>query len=124
MLKGRTALIVEEEFLIALDIQRMLENAGAGQTLFARTAAEATLLCTNRSDIAVAVIELRRHDAATRELLESLRAATIPIVLITSDAALPQAPGLFQVSDLALVIKPVPEDALANALRQALRQQS
>ncbi|MGB3339529.1 MAG: hypothetical protein WBA73_20310 [Devosia sp.] len=119
MLNGRTALIVEEEFLIALDLQRMLENEGAGHTLFARSAIEAEQLHAYWPDLAVAIIEVRRHDTAVRQLIESLRTAAIPVVLITSDVAVHRDPGLGQ-TDLAVVIKPVPEDAMAKAIRQAL----
>ena len=119
MLNGRTALIVEEEFLIALDLQRMLENQGVGHTLFARTVAEAEQLQPRWEDLAVAIIEIRSHDAEVYRLIESLRAAAIPVVLITSDIAFGSgsAPNL---SDLAVVIKPVPEDGMANAIRHAM----
>jgi two-component SAPR family response regulator len=118
MLNGRTALIVEEEFLIALDIQRMMENEGAGQTLFARSAIEAEQLRAYWPDLAIAIIEVRRQDAAMRQLIESFRTAAIPMVLITSDVVLHRDPG--QLPDLAVVIKPVSEEAMANAVRQAL----
>lgn len=116
MLNGRTALIVEEEFLIALDIQRMLENEGAGQTLFARNAAEAEQLRAQWPDIAIAIVDYRSQDTAVRELVESLRSATVPVVLTTSDIRLRQdsASG---VQNPAIVIKPVSEDAMAEAIR-------
>lgn len=123
MLNGRTALIVEEEFLIALDIQRMLENEGAGQTLFARTVAEAEQLRAQWPDTAVAVIEWRDQDAAIRQLVEALRAEGIPIVLMTSDVRLRQDASFSQAADIAVVIKPVPEEALAKAIRQVLALQ-
>ena len=56
MLNGRTALVVEEEFLIALDVQRMLEALGVGLTLFARTPAEAEQLRARWPEIAIAIL--------------------------------------------------------------------
>lgn len=123
MLNGRTALIVEEDFLIALDIQRMLENQGAGQTLFARTPGEAEQLRASWPNIAIAIVELRSHDATTVPLIESLLGAAIPVILITSDAALRKNPGLAHV-DLTVLGKPVPEDAMADAIRHALAPRS
>ena len=123
MLNGRTALIVEEEFLIALDIQRMLENEGAGQTLFARSPGEAEQLRACWPDLVIAIIEVRSHDPAMRQLIESFRTAAIPLVLISSDAALHRDPHLSQLPDLSVVIKPVPEETMANAIRQALGAQ-
>lgn len=116
MLKGRIALIVEEEFLIALDIQRMLENHDVEQTLFARSAGEAESLRARRPDIAV--VEIRAEDTASRQLVQELNQAGVAVVLTTADARMrhgfPDMPGL------AVVIKPVPEDAMASAIEMAL----
>lgn len=118
MLNGRIALIVEKEFLIALDIQRMLETLGAGQTLFARHVTEAEQLRARWPEIAIAIVEVRADDAPTTHLAETLAAAGIPIVLITTDA---ETQHDFAASpSLPVVVKPVPEEALANAVRQAL----
>jgi CheY-like chemotaxis protein len=114
MLNGRPALIVEEEFLIALDIQRMLEMLGAGQTLFARNAAEAHELRAHWPDIALAIIEVRAGDAPSQQLLESLTGVGIPVVLTTADI------GLRSSTQGPFVTKPIPEDELASAVQQAL----
>lgn len=123
MHNGRTALIVEEEFLIALDIQRMLENQGIGHTLFARTPAEAAQLQPRLDDLAIAIVEMHAHDAAVFRLIEDLRTAGVPIVLITSDVAFRSRSGS-GLSDLAVVIKPIPEDGMANAIRHAVAARS
>ena len=116
MLKGRTALIVEEEFLIALDIQRMLENHDVEQTLFARSAGEAESLRARQPDIAI--VEIRAEDTASRQLVQELNQAGVAVVLATADARMrhgfPDMPGL------AVVIKPVPEEAMASAIEMAL----
>lgn len=44
MLAGKRVLIIEEEFLIALDMQRVVESAGAGESVLARSFAEAAAL--------------------------------------------------------------------------------
>jgi CheY-like chemotaxis protein len=118
MLNGRTALIVEEEFLIALDLQRMLETLGIAQTLFARTPEEAEQLSARWPEIAIAVIEVRLDGAATAQLVESLTAAAIPMVLVAAD--LDARHGLASTTDMPVIVKPVPDHALANAVRQAL----
>lgn len=116
MLKGRTALIVEEEFLIALDIQRMLEHHNVDQTLFARSAAEGESLRARLPDIAI--VEIRADDAASRQLVHDLNGTGVAVVLTTADARMrhgfPDMPGL------AVVIKPVPEEAMASAIEMAL----
>lgn len=118
MLNGQTALVVEEEFLIALDIQRMLETLGVGKTLFAGTAAEAQTLQTYWPEIGIAVVEIRSRDAAALQLVDQLRKASVPTVLTTADVTVGHGPGAFP--DLTVLPKPIPEDAMASAVRQAL----
>ena len=118
MLTGRTALVVEEEFLIALDIQRMLEALGVGQTLFARTAAEAAQLQARWPEIAIAIVEIRAGDASTSALAESLVAAGIPTVLITADFN--GRHGIAGALALPVVVKPIPEEHMTAAIGHAL----
>jgi DNA-binding NtrC family response regulator len=117
MLNGQTALVVEEEFLIALDIQRMLELMGAGQTLFASTPGEAEHFRARWPELGIAVVEIRHRDEAAIDLVERLRSAGIPTVLTTADLDIGQTRDL---ADLALLPKPIPEDEMTSAVRQAL----
>ena len=118
MLNGQTALVVEEEFLIALDIQRMLETLGVGKTLFAGTAAEAATLQTHWPEIGIAVVEIRSRDAAALQLVDQLRQASVPTVLTTADVTVGHGPGAFP--DLTPIPKKIQEDEMASDVRQAL----
>ena len=118
MLNGRTALVVEEEFLIALDIQRMLESLGIGRTLFALTAAEAENLRAHWPEIAVAIVDIRSDDTDASKLVEGLRHAGIPTLLTTADAAAIPSAGPF--AGLPVLPKPTPEDALTSAVLKDL----
>ena len=118
MLTGRTALVVEEEFLIALDIQRMLETLGIAQTLFARTPAEAEQLRARWPEIAIAVVEIRAGNAEALALAESLAGAAIPTVLVTAD--IEARHDLVAAMALPLVTKPIPEQDMTAAVGQAL----
>lgn len=120
MLNGRSALIIEEEFLIALDIQRMLETMGVGQTLFARNAAEARHLAIHWKDLALAIVELRMDDRGNHDLPTELAAAGIPLVVTTGDVGLRRTMAV----EAPLVMKPIPEESLASAVRQALANRS
>lgn len=120
MLNGRPTLIIEEEFLIALDIQRMLEAMGAGQTLFARNAQEARQLGTHWNDLALAIVELRMQDRISHQLSADLAAAGIALVVTTGDIGLHREVTL----NAPLVMKPFPEETLASAVRQALAARS
>lgn len=117
MLNDRTALVVEEEFLIALDIQRMLESLGVARTLFALTASEAQDLRPHWSEVAIAIVDIRTHDADAAKLVEDLRQAGVPTLLTTADTIIASA-GFF--ADLPVLAKPTPEDAMTSAVLQAL----
>ena len=118
MLNGRTALVVEEEFLIALDIQRMLETLGIAQTLFARTPAEAEQLRARWPEIAIAVVEIRAGNSEALALAESLAGAAVPTVLVTAD--IEARHDLVAAMALPLVTKPIPEQDMTAAVGQAL----
>ena len=117
MLDGRPALIVEAEFLIALDIQRMLELLGVGQTLFARNAAEARELRNHWPTLALAVVALEFDDHEARQLPDDLLAAAIPVILTTGDVVQHQAMASGQ---RQVVIKPIQEQTMASAVKRAL----
>lgn len=118
MLNGLTALVVEEQFLIALDIERMLEALGITHTLFARTAAEAELLISHGTDIAIAIIEIRRADVGGSQLITRLYDAKVPCILTTADSDIGMASKCWPT--LAVLTKPLPEDNLVSAVAQAL----
>lgn len=118
MLNGRTALILEKEFLIALDLQRILETLGVGETLFAHNAAEAGQLHRSGSEIALALVEIHQDDMQAETLLACLLDAGIPVVLITADTALLR--GYPPFPQLPVLVKPVPEAELKTAIIAAL----
>lgn len=121
MLKGRSALIVEEEFLIALDIQRMLETMDVGQILFARNADEARQLRAHWPDLALAIVELRMDASRNHQLPEDLVEAGIPLVITTGDFALSRQ---LAAGNAPVIVKPIPEEALASAVAKALAARS
>ncbi|HEV7346135.1 MAG TPA: hypothetical protein VGN60_10950 [Devosia sp.] len=118
MLKGLTALVVEEEFLIALDFQRMLEGLNVGQTIFARSPAEAELLRSQWPDIALAIVDISSNPAGSLRLISDLEAAGIPSVLTVTDLTIPIA--FARDKEQLRVVKPVAETVMALAVAQAL----
>lgn len=122
MLNGRTILVVEEEFLIALDIQRMLEGHEAGQTLFARSPQEALEQQANWPTLGLAIVELHTDAGQSLALAERLNDAGIPLILHTADSSLrsghPKFPGV------PVVVKPTSEAFLHEAIHAALSARS
>ena len=114
MLNGQTVLVVEAEFLIALDIQRMLEGLGVDQMLFARTADEAHELAGHWPSLGLAIVEIRSDAPRSVTLVHSLRLAGVAVILSTADGAIrqghPDFPGV------PVIVKPMADDDLATAI--------
>lgn len=118
MLNGKTVLVVEEEFLIALDIQRVLETLGVGQMLFARTLQEADAIAGQDTDLGLAIVEVRTGGEPPLALAHALVNSKVAVVLSTADVSLRR--GLPQLPDIPVVLKPMAEDDLVAAIGQAL----
>ncbi|MDB5527598.1 MAG: hypothetical protein JWR51_701 [Devosia sp.] len=118
MLTGQTVLIVESEFLIALDIQRCLEAFGATQTVFARNPAEALGAIDRWPSFSLALVEVRHQHCDDAALLRGLKDAGIKLVLLTADTTLRRGHSDFPAAPV--VMKPFLEEDLASALKQAL----
>lgn len=118
MLHGQAILVVEAEFLIALDVQRMLEGLGAGQMLFARTADEAHELTPHWQSLGLAIVEIEPHAPRAAALVRGLLSEDISVILSSADGASrrghPDFPGV------PVVIKPMSEEDLAVAITAAL----
>src|SRR4051812_16874048 len=119
MLTGQTVLIVEREFLIALDIQRCLEALGAVETVFARNNDEALRAIDRWRSFSVALVEIHLHQHENDvTLLRGLEACGVKLVLLTSDTTLRRGHPDFPAAPI--VMKPFLEDDLASALERAL----
>lgn len=118
MLSGRPVLIVEAEFLIALDIQRMLELFDVGQTLLARNAAEARQMKATWPDIALAIVEMQLDDMSARHLASELSSQGIALIITTGHVDLVR--GAHDIVPSPVCLKPFSEQVLASAVQQAL----
>ena len=116
VLAGKRVLVVEAEFLVALDIQRMLERAEAGETVFARGIAEAAELGAHFPQYGLAIVELPPNDGlAALALLERLRSGGIPVIATMTTGPSPEhvPPAI------PILYKPFDEAALLAACRSA-----
>jgi len=116
MLSQTRLLIVEEEFLIALDIQRVLEGANALQTVFARDFHEVGKLTDRLVEFDLAIITAPRDDADFA-IAEQLALAG-PAIVVCS-AARDHLAGT-PLADAEIVDKPFADDVLLTACRRAL----
>ena len=119
-LAGKRCLVLDDEFLIALDIQQMLERAGAAHVACVASAGEAINLL--RSDMAfdLAVLDVKLSGAHPNSLgvAALLAEKGIPFVFLTGMRVddvhakqFPQAP---------VIEKPYDANTLLDAVKRAL----
>jgi two-component system, response regulator PdtaR len=120
LLFGKRCLVLDDEFLIALDIQQTLEQAGAGHVACVATVSEALALLRANPDFDVAILDVKLSgpDRSSLGLAALLAAKGTPFVFLTGmrpddihARQFPQAP---------VIEKPYDAAALLEAVRRAL----
>jgi CheY-like chemotaxis protein len=114
---GLRVLVVEDEFLIALDIDRILESAGAKQVLTAGRIDEALRILSDDLPIHAVVLDLKLDKDSTLPIAEKLQALGIPFVFLTGS---PEAPATRGFPRAPIVAKPFDSTMLIAGLSLAL----
>lgn len=114
MLKGQTTLIVEAQYLIALDLQATLEDLSSAHVLIARDPSQAAELTTLLSDVDLAIVEVERNLPANVQFVAELFRQGIPVIGVTADQELPKS--LNWLSGVPLLLKPTPSDRIIDAI--------
>jgi DNA-binding NtrC family response regulator len=111
ILLGHLILLVEDEPLIALDIEDMLRRAGA--QLVVAGDFDSAMQAAARDDVTVAVLDYRLGQQTSEPICEILNARRVPYVITTGDigCGLPGKTAL---------LKPVAEADLIAAVAGAL----
>lgn len=117
MLRGKRLLVVEQEFLVAIDIQQILEGANVERTVFARTADEAGALHPRFGEFDIAVVEIPYSAVGPLPLVEGLLEAGVAVVLTTLDSAYRY--GYPAHPDVPVLTKPFAEETLVMTCREA-----
>ena len=110
---GKRVLIVEDEVLIALDLERILSDAGAKVRGPAHSLAQAKRL-SEMNDYDCAILDANLGGESSRELWGSLISRGKPFVILTGYEKLDAPPGC------RVLQKPIEESILINALSQEL----
>jgi DNA-binding NtrC family response regulator len=120
-LVGKRCLVLDDEFLIALDIQQILERAGTTQVVCVASAAEAFDLLRRepKFDMAVLDVKLSASEGTSLGVAAALAGKGTPFVFLTGmrvddvhAKSFPEAP---------VVEKPYDANALLDAVRRALQ---
>lgn len=123
MLSGERLLIIEEEFLIALDIQRALEDANAAKAVFARNYREVAAMGDQLGDFDLAIVN--PPDAIVDELDVAQRIVDAGVAVVVCSAFHRDLSGT-PLAGMEFVDKPFADEVLLAACRRALarRQKS
>ncbi len=124
-MQGLAALVVEEEYLIAADIEQTLLAAGAARVEIFRNGEEVRAYNVDLGAFAVAVVEAKLGDPRVIAFCEVLRRAGVAVVVTSADRAVTKlykgaAPlvkpfdsaGLLMACVIAAAGEPPPELAL------------
>ena len=121
LLTGKRCLVLDDEFLIALDIQQILELAGAKHVASVATASEAIALVRREAKFDLAVLDVKLGGSEDNSLgvASELAKTGTPFVFLTGMRVdnvharkFPQAP---------VIEKPYDTMALLDAVQRALK---
>ena len=120
LLSGKRCLVLDDEILIALDIQQTLESAGATHVTCVATATEALSLLRNETvfDLAVLDVKLSGQDRNSLGVAAVLTAKSTPFVFLTGMRVDDVHAGQFP--HAPVVEKPYDTTTLLDAVRRAL----
>jgi CheY-like chemotaxis protein len=113
ILRGRSILVVENEFLIAMDIVQALEKAGAIATM--TTTVRHALILVEHDGLSAAIMDHALSDGDSTELCARLEARGIPYVSYSGYDPVKGASA-----DAPHISKPVSMDVLMSAMEKLL----
>ena len=117
-LAGKRVLVVEDEFLIALDIESILESAGI-EVKTATRVDQALGLIKSDGPFDAAVLDLKLDRETSVAVAELLQANSVPFVFLTGAAG--DASPVAQFANAPVVGKPFDSETLFSALKQAIK---
>jgi DNA-binding NtrC family response regulator len=115
-LAGKSVLIVEDEALIALNIESCLQNAGAA-VFMANSIVSAQSALDEGIPFDAAVVDLLLADGNASPLIQILSERGIPVVISTGDEVDRGQPALSKA--VAVLQKPYAESDLINAVTRS-----
>lgn len=116
-LAGRRVLVVEDQFVIALDMEQMLRALGAGVIDLVTTTPDA-LAAIAQAPPDLAILDVKLETETTVPIAEALQARAIPLIFVSGYGDLNAVP--LSLRGTALLRKPVDRAALADILSQLL----
>ena len=120
-LTGKCVLVLEDEFLIALDVEQLCRDHGAANVVIIRSLEELGPDPFNAHGIQVAIVDVMLAGRSTVEFARNLLHRNIPFVFATGYSG---GDGVFEgFSDVTVVGKPYVGAALMDAVGVAIDRQ-
>lgn len=115
-MKGREALVVEDELLIAMDAERILREMGFAHVRIASTLHDAHEALHRAAAVGLVLLDLGIGEQSALPLLDELRRKGVVVVVTTGSS------GLTEVGCTPVVAKPYGELDLLDAVARAFAQ--
>jgi DNA-binding NtrC family response regulator len=115
MLKGKHVLVIEDETLIAYDLEQALSTAGA--TVDVASTVASALEAAEAPALTAAIIDLRLNGRSVRDVVERLGARDLPFIFYSGHTETPTAASWPRVPFLT---KPLPADQVVEMLARVL----
>jgi|SRR5215469_351670 len=116
---GLSVLLLEDEYLIALDAEQTLTSFGVAKVSVVNTLEEAAKAATDES-IDVAILDININGKSSFEVAELLRAKGTPIVFASGYGS--RKRHGFAVEDAIYLNKPYTKEALRESLVAAIQK--
>lgn len=107
-------LVVEDEGLVAWNVEEVLRENGATQIYFHSTLEAARKELAAHPDIALVLLDLKLRDGHGGELIDELQARGIAVVITTGYSSVDR-------TDVPVLFKPYSAEQLLDAAFEALR---
>ena len=117
MLSRQRVLIIEDVSLIALDIQRVLEESHAAEAVFARNFGEARAHADRFAEFDLAIVNPPQPGSPDMETA-TLLASLVPALVVCTATATTNLAGT-PLAAAELVVKPFADEALLAACQKA-----
>lgn len=116
LLAGKRCLVLEDEFLITLDLEEILQALGASEIVRANQVATALAAVENGQAFDFAVLDVRLNEETSLPVARALTSRSTPFVFITG-AAQPSA----DFAHIPVVAKPYDHSSVIAAIARAIK---
>jgi DNA-binding response OmpR family regulator len=117
-LTGLRILILEDEFLIAMDVEQLCRDSGAEEVAIMRSLDEFKDSAVEQPAFDVAIVDLMLAGVSTLDFARQIRDRGVPLVFASGHSDLQEIAEKFP--DIAVVSKPYAGDDLIGAVAAAV----